>query len=101
MLSQYDTPVPPLRDVNEVRQASKHYVRHEAPQRLLVTPTFPDTSHLQLHWLIVTVAIATHYQKTSILKMSNRARSLFESLATVSRYILQLCFMIVCYAGNS
>ena len=27
----YDTPVTPLRDVNEVRQASTNYVRHEAP----------------------------------------------------------------------
>ena len=43
--------IPPLRDVNEVRQASTNYVSREAPQSLLVTSTFPDTSHSQLEWL--------------------------------------------------
>ena len=51
LLSQYDAPVPPLRDVNEARQASTNSVRHEAPQRLLLTSAFPDTSHTQLYCL--------------------------------------------------
>ena len=94
MLSQYDTP--PLRDVHEVRQASTNYVTHGAPQHLLVTLT------LAVGLLIDAGAIATNSQQQDLVfLMSNRARNHFESLATVPRYMLQLCFMIICYASNS
>ena len=59
LLSQYDTPVPPLRDVNEVSHIT-----------------------LTVGLLIVAVAIATNSHEQVFL-MRNRASNHFESLATV------------------
>ena len=47
-----------MRYVNEVGQVPTNYVRHEAPQHLLVTLTFPGTSHS-----VGIVAIATNSQQ--------------------------------------
>jgi len=74
LLSQYDTLVPLLRDVNEVRQASTNYVRREA---LPFAVDIDISQHMTLTvgWLTVAVAIATNSQQQVFL-MHNRAKPL-------------------------